>query len=102
MDLGLRVSGSVASDGFDGAAFLSFLAQSFFVRRLRLLFHERIAAALISVKIARCRLPAQVAVDALRVHVERAGRIVRIFIGFICHSLLLETRRVTRKSSSCQ
>jgi hypothetical protein len=83
-----RKSSAVVTDGFDGAAFLGFLAARLFVRAGRLFIDERVAAVVIPLEIVRGRFAAQVAVNALVVHVVFARHVHGIFVCSVCHKFV--------------
>ena len=84
---------AVVTDRLDGTAFFGFLAKRFLFRGGRLFFHERITAALVPVKIVGRCLTAEITVDALRIAIVRARRIVRVLILFIRHDILPACRQ---------
>jgi len=75
----------VVADRFDGAAFHRFLAETFFVGRLRLLVNVGVAAIIIPFEIRGGRLAAQVAVDALIIDVEFARYVLGVFVRGVGH-----------------
>ena len=70
----------VAADRFDRAAFHRFFAETFFVRRLRLLVHVGVPAVIVSFEIGGGRFAAQIAVDALIIDVEFARYVLGVFV----------------------
>ena len=86
--------GAVVADGLDGAAFLGLVAALFLVGRGRLFIDEGIAAVLVAPEIVRSRLAAQVAVNALVVHVEFAGDILGVFVCSVSHSFNKKVRGI--------
>jgi hypothetical protein len=80
--------GSVIADGFNGAAFFGFFATGFFFGRGRLFINKRIAAVVVAFEIIRRGLAAQIAINALVVHVVFARDIFGIFICNVCHTNL--------------
>jgi hypothetical protein len=81
--------GGVVADGFHWAGFLGFLAAGFFVRGGRLLVNEGVTPVVIALEIVRRRFPAQVAINALVVHVVFAGNVFSVFICSVSHKILL-------------
>ena len=84
-----RLLRAVVANGFDGAAFLGFLASRLFVRIFGLLVNERIAAVVVSLEIVGGSFAAEIAVNALIVHVVFAGRVFGIFICNVSHKIIL-------------
>lgn len=84
----------VVTDGFDGAAFFSFLAARFLLRRLGLFVDVGIAAVFVAFEIIRSRFAAQVAINALVVYVILTSGIFGIFICDVCHNRNLVWRRI--------
>ena len=70
----------VAADRFDRAAFHRFFAETFFVRRLRLLVNIGMAAIIVSFEIGGSRFAAQIAVYALIIDVEFARYVLGVFV----------------------
>jgi hypothetical protein len=89
---------AVVADGFDGAAFHGFFAARFFVGRGRLLVNERIAAVVVALEIIRGGFAAQVAVNALVVHVVFARNVFGVFICCVCHKNLIQSSAVNMPS----
>ena len=79
--------GAVVADGLDRTAFLGFLAAAFFFRRRRLFEDERVSAVFVAFEIVRRRLAAQVAVNALVVHVVFARDVFGIFVCHVSHKI---------------
>ena len=77
----------VIANGLDRAAFLGFLAASFFLRRLRLLENIRIAAVFVAFEILRRGFAAQVAVNTLVIDVILARNILRILVSSVSHNV---------------
>jgi hypothetical protein len=75
----------VVADRFDRAAFHRFFAETFFVGRLRLLVHVRVAAIIIPFEIRGSGLAAQIAVDALIIDVKFARYILGVFVRCVGH-----------------
>ena len=80
---------TVIADGFDRAAFLGFLTARLFFGRGRLFADDRVSAVFIALEIARRRFTAQVAVNALVVHVVFARDIFGIAICSVSHKISL-------------
>jgi len=78
---------AVVADGLNRAAFLGFLAARFLVRRGGLLVNIGVAAVLVALEIVRRRLAAQVAVNALVVHVVFSGGVFGVFVCCVSHKL---------------
>ena len=72
---------AVIANGFDGAAFHSFLAQCLLGRALRLFEHVGITPIVVAGEVLWGRFAAQIAVDALVIHVEFTRDILRISVG---------------------
>src|SRR4029453_11299040 len=70
----------VVADRFDRAAFHRFFAETFFVRRLRLLVDVGVPAVIVSFEIGGGRFAAQIAVDALIIDVEFARYVLGVFV----------------------
>jgi hypothetical protein len=77
---------AVVANGLNGATFLGFKALFHLVVILRLFVNVGKAAFLVAFEVVRRRFPAEIAVNALIVHVEFARGIYRIFVRFISHS----------------
>jgi hypothetical protein len=82
----------IVANGFNWAAFLGFFATGFFFRSGRLLVDKGIAAIVIAFEIVRGGFAAQIAVNALIVHVVFAGNIFRIFVRNVSHKIRLKFR----------
>ena len=79
---------SVAADGFNRATFHGFLALGFFIRSGRLFENVGITAVVVTREIARCRLAAQVAIDALVIDVVFSSDVFRVFVCDVSHKIL--------------
>ena len=79
----------VVANGFDRTALFGFFAACFFVWRRRLFIDERVSAVVVAFEIVRRRLAAQVAVNALVVHVVFARDIFGIAICSVSHKISL-------------
>jgi hypothetical protein len=77
---------AIIPDGFDGAAFLGFLAQGFLLRAAGLLEDVRITSIVAAGKIGGGRFTAKIAIDALIIDVVFAGNVVGIFICNVSHN----------------
>jgi hypothetical protein len=77
----------VIANGLDWAAFLGFLAASFFLRRPWLLGNVRITAIFVAFKIIRRSLATQIAVNALVIYVVLARNVFRIFVCSVSHKV---------------
>jgi hypothetical protein len=77
---------AIIPDGFDGAAFLGFLAQGFLLRAAGLLKDVRITSIVAAGKIGGGRFTAKIAIDALIIDVVFAGNVVGIFICNVSHN----------------
>jgi hypothetical protein len=75
----------VIANRFNRTAFLGFFATGFFVRGGRLFVDEGIAAIVIAFEIVRGGFAAEIAVDALVVHVIFTGNVFRIFVCDVSH-----------------
>lgn len=80
---------AVAANRFHRAAFHGFLALRFFLRGRGLLVDVGVPTVIITGEILRSSLAAQVAIDALVVHVVCAHHVLRVFIFQISHKLSL-------------
>ena len=76
---------AVVTDGFDGATFHRFLAKGLFFGRLGLLVNEGVSAVVVAFIIRGCRLPTEIAVDALIVDVKFSVDVFWIFICRVGH-----------------
>jgi len=76
---------AVASDGLDGAAFHGFLAKSFFLGSLRLFENVAVTTIVIALEVGGRGLAAQIAINALIVHVKFATDVLGILVCYICH-----------------
>src|SRR5262249_38828954 len=99
--VGLR---AVVADGFDRAAFLGFLAPGFLLWRFGLLVNVRITAVLIALKVIRRRFAAQVAVNALVVHVVFSGYVDFVFVCQVSHKFFFvaASMRTGRTLGKCR
>ena len=79
---------AIVANGFDGTAFLGLFAARFLVGRGGLLIDEGVAAVFVALEIVRGRLAAQVAVNALVVHVEFAGDVFGVFVCSVSHNVI--------------
>jgi phage-related holin len=79
---------SVVSDGFYWATLHGLLAEGFFFGRFRLFVNVAVTAIIIAFEVGWCRLAAQVAIDALIVHIELARYVVAVFVCYVCHDFL--------------
>src|SRR6185436_15870446 len=68
-------------------AFLGFLALLFFLGGLGLLVDEGVATVVVALEVGRCGFAAQVAVNALVVHVVFARDVFRISICDVSHKI---------------
>ncbi len=82
-------SRAVLAYGFDGTAFHGLDALSGFFGRGRLFEDVRITSIFLTLKIFGRALAAQVAIDALLIHVKRACDIFRMFVVFVRHVVFL-------------
>jgi hypothetical protein len=78
---------TVLADGFHWAAIHGFLAEGFFFRRFWLLENKRMSAIVVAGEIGRSGFSAQIAIDALIIHIEFAAHIVGVFVVYVCHNL---------------
>jgi hypothetical protein len=83
----------IIANSLDRTTFLRFLALGFFFGRLGLAFHKGITSVRIAVKIGGRCLAAQIAINALRVHVKFSGHIILKFVSYVSHVSLLFTFR---------
>jgi hypothetical protein len=81
------IESGVITNRFDRAAFFGFLAARFLFRRSGLLVNEGVAAVVIAFEIIRSGFAAEIAVNALVVHVVFAGDIFRIFVCNVSHKI---------------
>lgn len=77
--------GAVVANGFDRATFLGLFTASFLVRIFRLFINIGIPAVFVALEIVRCRLAAQVAINALVIDVELSRYVFGIFVCDVCH-----------------
>jgi hypothetical protein len=75
----------VVADGFNRATFLGFLAACLFIGRGRLFIDKGISAVLIAFEIIGRGFAAQVAVNALVVHVVFSRHVFGVFVCYISH-----------------
>jgi hypothetical protein len=75
----------VVADRFDWAAFHRFLAEAFFVWRLRLFVNVGVAAIIIPFEIRGRGFAAQIAVDTLIIDVEFARYVLGVFVRGVGH-----------------
>lgn len=87
---------AVLANRFDGATFHRFAALFFFFRTLGLFVDERIAFVIGTSEVFRCCLTAQIAVNALTVHIELPCYVFLISIFFVSHigDVVQETHRL--------
>jgi len=71
---------AIVANGLDGTSLHGFLAEGLLVRRRRLFEDEAVAAVFIAREIVRRSLAAQIAIDALVVHVVLPRHILGIVI----------------------
>jgi len=79
------LSVSVFADGFDRAALHRFAALGFLPGVFRLFENERVTLVVGAREVARRGLTAEIAIDALAVHVEFSAYILFVFIFLVCH-----------------
>jgi hypothetical protein len=82
---------AVAADSFHRAACEGFFGQLALVVGFRLFEDVGVAAVIVTLEVGRCGLAAQVAVNALVVHVVGTRGVLRIFVFCVSHveSLLI-------------
>ena len=76
---------AVATDGFDRATCQSFFSQSALIVAFRLLENERMTTVVITLEVRWSCFAAEIAVDALIVHVVGTGDVLRIFVCSVGH-----------------
>jgi hypothetical protein len=76
---------AVVADGFDRAAFLGFLAAGFLVGILRLLEDKGVTSVVVAFEIVGSGFAAEIAVNALIVHVKFAACVFGIFVCYVSH-----------------
>jgi hypothetical protein len=76
---------AVVADGFDRASGHGFFAETDFFFVLRLLENVAVTSIVIAGEIGRCGLAAEITVNALVVHVERASGVLGILVCEVCH-----------------
>src|SRR4051812_29185817 len=76
---------AITANGFHRAPCHSFVAELRFVVVLRLFENVAVAAVIRACEVRGRCLTAQVTVDALVVHVEFAGYVLRILVCSVCH-----------------
>ena len=87
MKFASRIRGSLAiiTDGFHRASRLRFFAEAEFLVIFGLFEKIAVSAVVITREVRRCGLTAEVAVDALVVHVEGASHVFGIFVCEVSH-----------------
>jgi hypothetical protein len=76
---------TVATNGLDWAALEGLFTESALVIRLGLLVEVGMTAVVVALEISRCRLTAEIAVDALIVHVVCAFSVLGVFVFSVRH-----------------
>jgi hypothetical protein len=79
---------AVVANGFHGAAGLGFLAKANLIVAFRLLEDVAVAAVVITGEIRGRGLAAEVTIDALVIHEEFAGDVLRELVCSVCHDEL--------------
>src|SRR5215471_12603189 len=100
-----RRLGAVVADGLNRAALHGFLAAGLLFRSGGLLEDDGVATILVALEVVRGSLTAQVAVDALAVHVVLAGGVFWVFVCFVSHNSKFslythETARTDKRQAS--
>ncbi len=80
-----RLLHAILTDGLDRAAFHGFAALGEFIVIDRLLINVRISLVLGAGKVIRRSLAAEIAVNALAVHIELACHVFDIFVFAVSH-----------------
>ncbi len=93
---------AVAADGLDRAAFLGLLAQAFLVIIFGLLEEIAVAAIVVAFEIRGRRLAAQIAVDALIVHVVFPRDVFFVLVGDVGHGRLFGAAKVGTNPSAAK
>src|ERR1051326_4143723 len=97
----ISILAAVVPDRFDRTTFHRLFAKTFFFGRLGLFVDERVTAVVVALEIRGRSFAAQIAVDALLIDVEFAGRVLRIFVGDVSHNFLIGEREVRWKPAGC-
>ena len=71
---------AIAADRLDRAAFHGFFAEIFFIGAFRLFKYVGMAAVIISCEIGGRGFAAEIAVDALVVHIKFSNYVFRVFV----------------------
>src|SRR5436305_10028105 len=82
----LRILTAIAADRFDRTAFHCLFAKRFFLRTFRLLINVGMAAVIIALEIGRLGFAAQIAVDALIIHVKLTLNVFGVFVSGVGHN----------------
>jgi hypothetical protein len=90
----------VITNGFNRATLFGFLAACFLVRIIRLLGKVRVTPVLVALKVFRCRLATQVAVNALVIDVILARNVLRIFVCSVSHKSMYIGAAIWRHPSA--
>jgi hypothetical protein len=94
---GYRLALTIAADGFYGAAFLRFFAESFFLGTFGLFVDVRMAAVVVAFVIRGRGFAAEIAVDALVIDIKLPRYVFRIFIRCVSHMLPAKSEVERRK-----
>jgi hypothetical protein len=86
---------AVVAYGFHRATFLGFFAAGLFFGRLGLFKDVRITTVVVSLEIVWSGLAAQIAIDALVVHVIFAAGVLGVSVRCVSHKFAFATRNMT-------
>jgi len=78
---------TIVTDGLDRAAFHRLAALGKFLVGIRLFEDIRVAFVFSAIEVVRCGFAAEVAVDALAIHIEFARYVFRIFVFAVSHGI---------------
>ncbi len=77
---------AVVADRLDRAAVESLLAEGLLLGSLRLFVDVAVSAIVVTFEVCRCGFAAQIAVDALIIHVKFTPYVVAVFVCYVCHN----------------
>src|ERR1041385_8537108 len=79
--------GSIIPNCIQRATFLSFFAAGFLLFAFGLLINERVAAIIVAFEIVRGSFAAEIAINALIVHVIFSAGVFGVFVRHVCHRI---------------
>jgi hypothetical protein len=79
---------AVATDGLNWATGQGFFAQGALVIVLGLFENVGVATVIVAGEVSRCCLAAEIAVDALIIHVIGSRGVLRVLVFDVCHVLV--------------